>query len=382
MHSASAYESGGTDSEEHLRLALATSGLGAWKLDLATLALDCSDVCKACFGLPPGEPMTLASVRRALHPEDCQELRTALTRAITRRSDFRARPRCRWPDGSVHQLVGRGRVVLDADRRPVRIVGVVRDVTTRERGAAHRRPPRDGGPSEQTDLVIARVSHELRSPLLAVLLWAGTLRAGSLTEEEVRRAAARIEQSAHRLTRMVGDLHDRSRLAAGKLDLELGPVDAVSVLETVLEVVRPMAEQKGVRLEALLDPALSLVADETRLSQVFWNLLSNAVKFTPAGGCVHVSLRRCGGHAEVRVTDTGEGIDSEFLPHLFEAFQQARRPGTTSTTGLGLGLAIVRQLVELHGGRVWAESDGEGSGATFVAVLPLAREAERPTVGR
>lgn len=233
----------------------------------------------------------------------------------------------------------------------------------------------------RTDLALATVSHEMRNLLVPILLWAGTLREGTLTEEESRCAAARLEESVQRLTGVVADLFDRSRILAGTLHLVLGPVDAASVARAAVDLVRPIAERKGVRVDLRAGPRIPLVADQARLHQILGNLVSNAVKFTPPGGGVGVSARRRGTEVELTVTDTGEGIPIDFIPHLFEPFRQAARGDATSAAGLGLGLTIVRHLVELHGGRVWAESEGAGKGATFVVVLPRGVGSER-TRGR
>jgi PAS domain S-box-containing protein len=223
------------------------------------------------------------------------------------------------------------------------------------------------------DEFLTTVSHELRTPLQAMLGWVGALRQGKLTPEKSSRALDIIEQSGRAQARLIGDLLDVSRMVSGRLHLDLRPVDLATVLRTALDTVRPAAQAKAVRLEALLDARIGPVAgDPDRLTQVVWNLLSNAVKFTPAGGQVELRLEQ--GESEVRIVvrDTGEGITPAFLPHLFERFRQADEArSTTRRGGVGLGLAIVRHLVELHGGSVQAESPGVGRGAVFTVSLPL-----------
>ena len=220
------------------------------------------------------------------------------------------------------------------------------------------------------DAFLATVSHELRTPLNAILGWAKMLRMGHLEEGRKERAIEVIERNAQMQVRLIEDLLDVSRITAGKLRLDVRPVELAPVVQTALDAVRPAAEAKSVKLAWRLDPFGFVIGDPERLQQVFWNLLSNAIKFTPQGGGVTVALERVDGFVEVRVTDTGIGIAADFLPHIFEPFRQADSSTTRAHSGVGLGLAIVRHLVELHGGTVHAESPGEGRGATFVVRLP------------
>ena len=222
------------------------------------------------------------------------------------------------------------------------------------------------------DEFLATLSHELRTPLTAIYGWASMLASGNLSEQEATRAVAAIERNARAQRQIVEDVLDVSRIITGKLRLEMRPVELRAVVQDAVESVRPAAEAKGVYLSTLLAPdAGEVTADPDRLQQVMWNLLSNAVKFTPAGGRVEVELRGEGARAALRVSDTGEGIAPEFLPHVFERFRQADMGTTRQHGGLGLGLAIVRHLVELHGGEVKAASEGRGKGSTFTLRLPL-----------
>jgi len=209
------------------------------------------------------------------------------------------------------------------------------------------------------------------------------LRQGTLGEEKTRRALEVIERCARSQAQLVEDLLDVSRIISGKLRLEVRPVTLAPVVQAAVEVVRPAADAKGLELQAVLDSEVGAVTgDPERLKQVVWNLASNAVKFTPKGGRVEVRLARVEGHVEITVRDTGQGIRPDFLPHIFQRFEQADSTSTRAHGGLGLGLAIVRHIVELHGGTVHAESSGEGQGAVFTVRLPLAAaqtagEAER-----
>ncbi|MFO0601525.1 MAG: PAS domain S-box protein [Polyangiales bacterium] len=223
------------------------------------------------------------------------------------------------------------------------------------------------------DELLSITSHELRTPLNAILGWSHLLRGGALSEEQRARAVETIERNARVQVKLVDDLLDFSRVVTGRLRLSLAPVDPARVVEAAVEVVRPAADAKDVRLQVLLDPdAGTLNGDASRLQQVVWNLLSNAVKFTPKGGRVYVRLRREDSHVEVVVGDTGAGIEPAFLPQVFQPFRQQDATITRTHGGLGLGLAIVKHLVELHGGTVEARSDGPGKGATFVVRVPVA----------
>jgi PAS domain S-box-containing protein len=230
------------------------------------------------------------------------------------------------------------------------------------------------------DEFLATVSHELRSPLNAIAGWARMLRTGQRDEAMVTRALDVIERNVKLQEGLIGDLLDLSRIVTGRLRLDVQPVDLIAVTGMAIDVVRPAADAKGIRLEAVLEPSARLVSgDPDRLQQVLWNLLSNAVKFTPRGGRVEIQLQRVNSQAELAVRDTGEGISPELLPHVFERFRQATGERVQAREGLGLGLAIVRHLVELHGGTVHADSPGAGQGATFIVRLPLLA-VQRPAV--
>ncbi|HZF11718.1 MAG TPA: response regulator [Thermoanaerobaculia bacterium] len=221
------------------------------------------------------------------------------------------------------------------------------------------------------DEFLATLSHELRTPLNAILGWAQMLRMTKLDEATASRAYETIERNAKAQAQLISDLLDVSRIITGKLRLEQKSVELPLVLDVVLDTVRPAAEAKGIGITFHLDRWVGpVLGDPDRLQQVIWNLFSNAIKFTPVGGRVDVDLRAGEGCVEIRVSDTGSGIHPQFLPYVFDRFRQAESTSTRSHGGLGLGLSIVRHLVELHGGTVAVESAGEGKGATFTVSLP------------
>jgi PAS domain S-box-containing protein len=231
--------------------------------------------------------------------------------------------------------------------------------------------------SRLKDEFLAVVSHELRSPLNAIMGWASLLRTRNL-DEQTARAIETIQRNAQTQNQLIGDLLDVSRIVSGQLRLNIRPFELVSVIKAAIEVVKPSADAKSIRMQTLLDPSAGPVTgDPDRMQQVFWNLLSNAVKFTPVGGRVQVRLQRVDSHAEFTISDTGKGIDPKLLPHIFERFRQGDSSTTREFGGLGLGLSIVRHLVELHGGVVHAHSEGEGKGAEFVVELPVSVTTRR-----
>jgi CheY-like chemotaxis protein len=226
--------------------------------------------------------------------------------------------------------------------------------------------------SRLKDEFLATLSHELRTPLNAIVGYVRMMQSDLLTGEKRTRAMDTVARNVTSLTQIVEDVLDVSRIISGKIRLDVQPVDLPLVVQNAVETVRLAADAKGVRLVTIVDPRAAPVSgDPERIQQILWNLLSNAVKFTGRGGRVQVRLERVNSHVELTVTDTGVGIPAEFLPHVFDRFRQADAGISRELGGLGLGLAIARHLVELHGGRILAASDGPGKGATFRIELPL-----------
>ena len=247
----------------------------------------------------------------------------------------------------------------DTDREDL----LIREQAAREQAEAANR---------LKDEFLAVVSHELRAPLNAINGWAYMLLSGSMDRTAQLQALHSIQRQVHTQNQLIDDLLDVVRIASGKLRLELRDVDPAKVIAAALEVVGPAAQAKQISLVAEFDPAVkTLAADPDRLQQVIWNLLSNAIKFTPQGGRIEIRLRRTDSGVEIVVADTGQGITEDFLPYVFDRFRQADVSTTRTHGGIGLGLAIVRHLIELHGGTVFAESPGKGKGATFTIRLPV-----------
>ncbi len=303
------------------------------------------------------------------------------TASIESRQPFDMEFPLRGEDGEFQWFLTRVNPVLDAHGEVVRWFGtntnvdrVKRAEADRERLLASEKEARERAEREtqMKDEFLATVSHELRTPLNAVLGWATILRE-SATPEEIAEGVAVIERNARAQAEIIEDLLDMNRIISGKVRLDVQRVDLVPIIEAAIESVRPMAAARQIRLTSVLDPHVGQVsADPGRLQQVLWNLLTNAVKFTPKGGRVHVALSRVNSHLEISVSDTGEGISAEFLPHVFDRFRQADATITRRHRGLGLGLGIVKNLIELHGGTVSAESAGLDQGSTFYVCLPAA----------
>jgi PAS domain S-box-containing protein len=314
--------------------------------------------------------------RQVIHPDDLEvclaRWQKSLATGEVYEVEFRLR---RGSDGDYRWHLGRALPMRDATGRILRWFGTNTDIDDQKR--LHRLAEEA---NRAKDTFLATVSHELRTPLTSMMGWAELLKLGMLDEKKQRHAVEVIESSARSQAQLIGDLLDISRIISGKLRLDVQPVELAPVIAAAMDVVHPAAQAKSIQLVSRVGRGVGMVSgDPDRMQQVIWNLLSNAVKFTPAGGRVEISLRRAGAQAEIVVADDGAGIHPDFLPHVFEHFRQADSTSTRKHGGLGLGLAIVRRLVELHGGTVAAESEGEGRGATFRILLPLLRHASRKT---
>jgi PAS domain S-box-containing protein len=354
--------------DQHARFAevMHSIGIGHWYSDLPTQVMYWDAQCKAHFGLPADAGVNLDVFIGCIHPEDRERFQKGAERAIFGHTSCDIDFRVMLPGGGVRWLKALGRGFYDRQGRPTRFDGITVDIT-RQKDAESAL----ADAIRLKDDFLATISHELRTPLNAVLGWARMLSSGQVPPHRVDHAITVIERNAQAQARLVEELLDLSRIETGQLRLHVEPVDAAAVVQSALEAVRPAAEARGVELATSFDPAARWVsADADRLRQMAWNLLSNAVKFTPQGGRVSLSLAPAGGALLLQVTDTGRGIPPAFLSRVFERFSQADTPEARGVRGLGIGLAIVRELVEAHGGTVDAASGGEGLGATFTITLP------------
>ncbi|MBY0278087.1 PAS domain-containing protein [Candidatus Binatia bacterium] len=370
-------------SETRYRLASRAVRDAIWDLDVATEQIHWSDGITLCFGYPPGtvEP-SIAWWLERIDPTERTRVADGLAEALAgTASHWQDEYRFRCLDGRWADVVDRGFIVRDASGRALRAVGAMEDVSERRRAEAERaalleRERRARADAEAAnrakDEFLAVVSHELRTPLSPILGFLEILLEDPAATPEQRMALATIERNARSLSFLIDDLLDVSRITSGKLSLEYVPVELGELVRAVVESARPAADGKGVRLalESETD-ALLVAGDAGRLTQVIANLLSNAIKFTPLRGEVAVALVRDRGRAVIRVRDTGKGIAPDLLPHVFERFRQGDTSDTRVHGGLGLGLAIVRHIVDRHGGVVTAASPGENLGATFTVELPL-----------
>jgi PAS domain S-box-containing protein len=487
-------------SESRLRAALQSGRTVAWEWDLRTDTVVRSDNAPVLLGLPAENPARQGDTFTSyIHPDDRERARAAIARARATMTPVAVEFRLVRPDGSVIWVLDDGEFELDGTGRPIRMRGILRDVTEQkaaeerlafvtdhapvliaqiddreryvfvnrpyaarygarpdeligrgvrevvgeagytqlgphlraglsgegeqgwestegdqhfefraardhdERGAVRgllvvisditerkraelelERAHREAEAANRAkDEFLATLSHELRTPLNAILGWARMLEAGKLDEDTTRRALDAIHRNTVAQTQLVEDLLDVARIAAGKLRLDVRPLDLADVIERALDSVRPATEAREIRLQRVLDPRIGpVMGDPDRLQQVMWNLLANAVKFTPRGGRVQVFLARVNSHLEIRVSDTGVGIPPALLPYVFERFVQGDSRAAGSHRGLGLGLALVKHLVEQHGGTVRAESPGPGQGTTFVVTLPLMIHPGQPAPDR
>lgn len=357
------------------------AGIGTWEWDFAsnrvrwnrTMA-NLLDADQDCLDLTGAESMA------GVLPEDLPEIHERVGAAIRDRTDCSMQFRIACEDGSVRCLRSYGKALYDADGKASTFVGVTFndvDLPAIERQAQANAAQTARESAERadrmTDEFLATLSHELRTPLNAVLGWAQILRLKTKDgADDIKRGVEAIERNARLQTQLIDDMLDMSRIIAGKVRLEAQVLHPLESIEAAIETIQPVANAKGVAIEKMLTPqAGSISADPGRLQQIIWNLLSNAVKFTPTGGTVRVVLTATSGQAVIEVIDTGIGMTADFLEHVFERLRQEPGTGRRTHNGLGLGLPIVKQLVDLHGGTVRASSPGPGLGTAMSVTLPL-----------
>jgi PAS domain S-box-containing protein len=376
------------DSEERYRTLVEVSPQGVWVADREGV-LTYVNQYWADYGGNGAGHSTGRSWLEQVHPDDRARAGEDWLRSLRSGEVFEAEVRlCRAADSQYRWHLARAIPLRDVGQEIERWLGVFVDIherkqTEEERDRLLLREQEMRGQAEAAnrakDDFLATLSHELRTPLNSILGWTQTLQRGDVSSQALLRALAQIESSANAQARLVNDLLNVADIGAGRLRLEVQPLQLIPLILSVIESLRPAMEARDIAFSTALDPGDTIHADPARLQQIVWNLLSNAVKFTPQGGRIRVELLRRSSHVEIAVTDSGEGINAEFLPFVFDRFRQADASIKRRHGGLGLGLAIVRHLAELHGGSVSAHSDGEGHGARFAVQLPL-RAPEQPAL--
>lgn len=391
-------------SEEHLRnlssrlhLALTSAHLGVWEWHITHNKLSWDDRMFQLYGLDRDHFSSAVDTwERSIHPEDRNAAVDLLYAALRGERDFDTEFRIIQPSGTIVYLKADGIVLRGADGTAERMLGVNADITEEKLAKNKLQKAYDEveakvvertaqleaakiaaeNANKAKDLFLATLSHELRSPLSAILSWTQLMERGILPPEKISIGIRTIKESVWAQNQLIGDLLDLSRISTGKLHIDRQPTDVADVLKAAIEVIRPTAEQRGLHIEEHFESDDVYVSgDPARLKQSFWNILSNAIKFTPSGGRIIVSLHcfeDLDGHkVKISFQDTGRGINPEFLPHLFERFSQADPSSIRVHGGMGLGLSLVKSLVELQDGTVTADSAGEGLGATFTVTFPL-----------
>ena len=372
------------ESEERFRSLSACSPVGIFLTDIEGRCTYTNPRFQTICGLTFEESLG-GGWLRSVYPADREQILGDWSSWTLANCEYSREFRVETPEGIVRQVHMRASPMRSAQGELLGHVGTIEDITERKQAEEARaqiifeqaaRQEAEAA-NRMKDEFLATLSHELRTPLNSVLGWAGLLRTRKFDEATVARALETIERNAKSQAQLIEDILDVSRIIRGKLSINLRPIKLVPVIESAIESVRPAAEAKTLELTFVFDQSIELVSgDPVRLQQIVWNLLTNAIKFTPEGGKIEVRALGAGSHVEIRVIDTGIGIKQDFLPHVFDRFRQA--DGTTTRThgGLGLGLAIVRHLVQLHGGTVQVVSEGEGLGSTFTVSLPLQDRAK------
>ncbi|WOD39232.1 PAS domain S-box protein [Nodosilinea sp. E11] len=370
-------------SEDRLRLTLESAELGTWDFNPLTKTLTWDDQCKAMFGLPPSAEVTWEVFLAGLHPDDRDRTDQVVLQSLdpTGSGDYDMEYRTvGLEDGIERWIAAKGKAFFNPAGVAIRFIGTVLNITEKKRAEAERdlllqREQTARAEAERANRIkdefLAVLSHELRSPLNPILGWAKLLQTRKLDDTKTAAALATIERNAILQTQLIDDLLDIAKILRGKLSLNVTSVNLAFVIEAAIETVATAAAAKSISLCPELPNIGQVSGDAARLQQIVWNLLSNAVKFTPRGGRVDIVLERVGEQANITVKDTGRGINPDFLPHIFETFRQEDASITRQYGGLGLGLAIVRQLVESHGGTIAVDSPGEELGAWFTVQLPL-----------
>jgi PAS domain S-box-containing protein len=358
------------DKEERLQFALSAGRMGSWEVDLKTYQMQCSDICKSNFGRSPDDTFTYEQLFASIHPEDRPRVGQAVEKAIEERSAYDTEYRTQWPDGSLHWILARGSCAYGLDGTPLRISGITLDVTERKRSEEALREA-----DRRKDEFLAMLAHELRNPLAPIRNGLQVLRMTEGDRPVIGKLTDMMQRQVEHLARLVDDLLDVSRITRGKVDLRKEVIDLNDVIVRGVETIRPLIEAR--RHELLVSQpgkSLYIQADITRMIQVVGNLLNNAAKYSEENSRIELLLEEDGEKVAIRVRDNGVGIAADMLPGIFEIFSQVDRTLDRSQGGLGIGLTLVRSLVEMHEGSVEARSEGLGKGSEFVVRLPLLKQ--------
>ena len=380
-----------TAQDEKLRFALTAGRLGSWELDPETETYDCSEICKSNYGRPLDQPFTFAEYKQSIHAQDRERVGAALAHSLGTGNQYDIEYRVVWPNGETHWLMVRGRAVYDSLGRPTRMAGVSLDVTERKRlhEALLHSQSELAEQAEQLrtadrlkDEFLATLAHELRNPLAPIRTGLSLL-SESNDPQLADKTLGVMQRQVRHMVRLIDDLLDVSRITRGKLELKRERLELCSVVEAAVEASLPAIQRAEHTLHTRLSAEPLVVdGDHTRLAQVISNLLNNASKYTPNGGVIELSVRREGSTVAIAVADNGLGIPAGCVEDVFQMFNQVNQALHRAEGGLGIGLALVRKLVQMHGGSVVAESAGLNQGSTFTVRLPLVEgvplEAEPP----
>ncbi|HYR91476.1 MAG TPA: PAS domain-containing protein [Terriglobia bacterium] len=370
-------------SEERYRLAARATNDAIWDWDLTTGLVQWNEGIRTLFGYAAEQVATDVTWRfNQIHPDDRERVISGITAVVEGGGRFWSDEyQFRCANGSYSAVTDRAYIEQNESGEAVRLIAAMTDVTRLKQAEREREQllqleqtarKQAESANRVKDEFIATLSHELRTPLTPILGWTQLLRNRASDPASVQRGIDVIERSARSQAKLIEDLLDVSRIVSGKLQLKVQPVEVLPILKAAIEAVQPAADARGVRIETTASRSPErIAADPDRLQQVVWNLLSNAIKFTPKGGVIGISTETEESEMRIVVRDNGEGIDPEFLPHVFDRFSQADSTNIRAHGGLGVGLSIVRYIVELHGGNVVAESRGKGQGATFTVLLPI-----------
>lgn len=368
---------------EQLLWAAENAGIGLWYWDIRSTRIYSTPSCNELFGLPAYEPITFESFLAVIHPDDRVRVENLFERLQNGSAKYEEEFRVTRTDGTVDWISAEGRSISDGGEAPTRMMGIVRNVTEQRLAAEElarvydrEKRARDEAveANRAKDFFLAFVSHELRSPLNAILGWAKILLTKTVDDKTRQNALETIERSARLQTKLINDLVDSARVASGKLRLEFHPTNLCEIVRVAYQAQKPTADAHNIEFTSKTDcDEIVVFGDAGRLQQVITNLISNAIKFTPDGGKISVDIKLAAETVAIHVKDSGQGIPTEALPNIFRQFSQGELGRTRSNTGLGLGLSIVKILVNKHGGAVSAFSDGLGKGSEFVVTLPLSQ---------